>query len=206
MGFDLNDLNFDEIGTWPVLMKSIAIALVCVFVIFAIFWFDTRSQLNQLHVKEKRELALKEEFETKQQQAANLNTYREQLQTIEKSLGRLINQLPAKTEVPELLENISKTGIATGLHFRLFKPESEHQHEFISELPIRISVIGNFHQLGQFVSQIVALSRIVTLHNFKIKKYEAKKRTASEKKKIDLSPDNLLLQMDITAKTYRYNV
>ena len=196
MNIELNELNLEEIGTWPRPIRLLLVVIACVIVAGIAFWFDTLSQLDKLDYARQQEQKLRLQFEEKQQQAANLASYRQQLVQIKQSLGKLIDQLPAHTEVPALLKDISKTGVAAGLRFDLVKPLPEEQHEFIAELPIEITVIGRFHQLGNFVSHIVALSRIVTLHNFEIK---IQKLKPNEDKR------RALLQMDITAKTYRYN-
>jgi len=182
------DLDVNNAGSWPWPVKGVAIALVAVAVLFAGYWFDLSTQWAGLQQARQKETSLKQVFEFKQRKAANLKAYEKQLAEMRKSFGAMLRQLPSKTEVPDLLVDISQTGLASGLEFRLFKPKAEIRKDFYAELPIRIEVSGTYHEFGKFVSGVAALSRIVTLHNISIKpKGKGGK-----------------LVMDLTAKTYRY--
>lgn len=204
MSIDINELSLEDIGSWPPAVKFAAIAIVCVLIIAAAFWFDTRKQMQELDRAKAKEVQLRSTFEFKQKQAANLDAYRKQLDEIKKTFGKLLNKLPERTEVPGLLEDISKTGTATGLHFQLFDPEPEESKEFYTELPIKIVVLGNYHQLAMFVSEIASLPRIVTLHNFKIIDITKDKTKMKKLQDSGLTADDTL-EMEITAKTYRYS-
>jgi type IV pilus assembly protein PilO len=144
-----------------------------------------------LQKAEADEQDLRSQFENKQQRAANLEAYKGQLSEMERSFGTMLRQLPGKTEVPNLLVDISQTGLAAGLQEKLFQPGSEKGNGFYAELPIKIKLVGSYHEFGAFVSGIAALPRIVTLHDIQIAP------TAGDK-----GYDNLT--MDVTAKTYRY--
>ncbi len=189
---DLNDLNLDpnNIGSWPVAARTIVIVLLCIALLFAGYYLDTSDQLLELETTRSKETSLKTEFEKKQAKATNLAAYKEQMLEMERSFGALLQQLPGKTEVAELLVDISRIGIISGLEFELFKPETEIPKEFYAELPIQIRVKGTYHQFGNFASATAALSRIVTLHDLTL--------TSSKK-----SEDNRMT-MEATAKTYRY--
>ncbi len=184
---DLNDLDFSNIGSWPTAAKAIVIALLFALVSFGVYWFDTQDQLDRLEGLEKQEIALKDRVNRRARRAANLDILKQQLILMEKDFSKLRKQLPNKTEVAALLVDISQTGLSSGLEFELFKPESEIPKEFYAELPIKIRVIGSYHEFGEFVSGIAALPRIVTLHNI----------TMKPKKNDDMV-------MSATAKTYRY--
>jgi type IV pilus assembly protein PilO len=189
---DLNNLNLDpnNIGSWPLAARIIVILLMCAALLFAGYYFDTSDQLASLDRAQAKEKTLKQTFEIKQSKAKNLDAYRVQMKEMERSFGALLQQLPGKTEVPGLLDDITRVGIQSGLTFELFKPGSETPKDFYAELPIAIRVKGTYHQFGNFVSGTAALPRIVTLHDFKI----------STPKK---GGDGLLV-MEATAKTYRY--
>ena len=189
---DLNDLNLDpnNIGSWPVAARAIVIVLLCAALLFAGYYLDTSDQLLELETAQNKEISLQKEFETKQAKAINLDAYKEQMQEMQRSFGALLQQLPGKTEVAELLVDISRIGIISGLEFELFKPEAETPKEFYAELPIKIRVKGNYHQFGNFASATAALSRIVTLHDLTL---------SSSKKGGDGR-----MTMEATAKTYRY--
>jgi len=187
---ELKTLDINNVGSWPLIFKAIAIGILCAVVLALGINFDTTTQYNALDVAEKKELELKSTFELKQQKAVNLNAYRKQKEDMQKIFGEMLRQLPSKTEVAALLIDISQVGLSSGLEFELFKPLNENPIEFYAELPIKIRVLGNYHEFGNFVSGIAALPRIVTIHDFSI----------SPNKK----NSNKGLVMEVTAKTYRY--
>ncbi|MBS0290226.1 MAG: type 4a pilus biogenesis protein PilO [Proteobacteria bacterium] len=191
MNINLNELDVQSIGTWPLPAKIFTIVVLSILILFLGYWTDTKKQLAQLDAAQKEELRLRTTFENKQSKAANLQAYKDQMATMKASFGALLRQLPEKTEVPGLLEDISHQGLAAGLEFRTIRLQPEKEIDFYVELPIEISVVGNYHQFGEFVSNIAALPRIVTLHDFVIKPVTA-----------ESSGDNLM--MNIIAKTYRY--
>jgi type IV pilus assembly protein PilO len=189
MNWSLNELDFSEAGDWPLVAKGIALVLLCAALAGGGYWLIIKDKLAQLEQLRNKEPQLKTVFETKQAKAASLELYKEQMEEIKRSFGTLLRQLPSKTEVADLLVDVSQMGLASGLEFELFRPGSEVPIDFYAELPIQIRVVGDYHQFGSFVSQVAALSRIVTLHDYSI----ARKSKDTEK-----------LIMDITAKTYRY--
>ena len=184
---DLNELDFNDIGNWPGPAKAAAVFFVCVLILFAGYYFDTKDQLAELERHERTELELKATFKTKANKAANLAGYKQQMADMNQSFGAMLKQLPSKTEVAELLVDISQTGLASGLEFELFKPQGEVPLDFYAELPIKLRMNGDYHEFGVFVSGVAALPRIVTLHDF----------TINPGKNGDLV-------MEATAKTYRY--
>jgi type IV pilus assembly protein PilO len=188
MDFDINNIDFNEVGNWPIAAKAVAILLLCVVVAGLWIYFDTTKQLTALDTVRAQEAELRTSFKNKHSKVVNLEAYKKQLAEMKESFGAMLKQLPSKTEVAELLVDISQTGLASGLEFELFKPENERPVEFYAELPIKLRVKGTYHEFGNFVSGVAALPRIVTLHNFKITK-DAKTGE---------------LAMDATAKTYRY--
>jgi|TARA_B110000495_G_C22901058_1_gene525799 type IV pilus assembly protein PilO len=187
--FDINDLDFKSAGTWPVAIKVIVWGLVLAIVIFLGYYFHLNDMLAEREVVERKEVELKQTYEAKAFKAANLDVYRKQMEDMEKSFGALVEQLPSDTEVPGLLEDITHTGLGSGLEIDSIKLQPERNEEFYVELPIEIQVRGGYHDLGSFVSGVASLPRIVTLHDFDIK---------------PMSEGGLLV-MTISAKTYRYN-
>ena len=188
---DLNNLDFSKIGSWPVAVKGILIVLVAVAVLVAGYFVDIQAQQKSLEQITSEEKNLKEDFELKQLRASNLAAYKTQMAEMNDTFGAMIRQLPSKTEVEDLLVDISQTGLASGIEFQLFKPLAEKHIEFYAELPITLKMTGTYHQFGEFVSGIAALPRIVTLENISIEGGKGK-----DKKNI--------LTMNVTAKTYRY--
>jgi type IV pilus assembly protein PilO len=184
---ELNELDFNNVGSWPVFARAVVILIVCAAVIFGVYWFDTRHQLDQLDQLKTKESKLKEDVKIRAAKAANLKEYQQQLEEMRQSFGEMRRQLPSKTEVAELLVDISQTGLAAGLEFELFQPQAEIKKDFYAELPITIRVTGTYHEFGEFVSGVAALPRIVTLHDISIS------RAGGDK-----------LVMNATAKTYRY--
>jgi type IV pilus assembly protein PilO len=157
-----------------------------------VYLFVIKSDKPALDRAKREETELRAAFEDRQRKAANFDAYRAQLADIERDFGAMLRQLPGKTEVPSLLVDISQTANGAGLREEKFEPNVEIQKDFYAEYPIKLRYIGNYHALGNFVSGIAALPRIVTLHDIDIKPVSDK----------GASPDELTL--DVTAKTYRY--
>lgn len=193
-GFDLNDLDFNNAGSWPGPFKAIVFLIVFGALIGSGYWFMVKDQYLQLDRVAAEEVKLKEQYEQKAYKVANLDAFREQMVEMEKTFGALLKQLPADTEVPGLLEDITNTGLGSGLDIESIKLKPEASKEFYVELPIDIRVKGSYHDLASFVSGVASLPRIVTLHDFRI---------GSTKGKSDTGAD--LLSMSISAKTYRYS-
>jgi type IV pilus assembly protein PilO len=157
-----------------------------------LYLFVYEEKIPVLEKAQGEELELRVVFESKQKKASNFDAYQEQLSEIEQSFGAMLQQLPGKTEIPNLLVDISQTGLAAGLEEKLFQPQNENRRDFYAEKPIKIRLEGSYHEFGNFVSDIAALPRIVTLHDIQI----------SPASKKDSGNDELIL--NLTAKTYRY--
>jgi type IV pilus assembly protein PilO len=164
---NLSEINWDinASGTWPLPIKIATALIICALVAGGWVYYDTMDQLDELDKVENEEKNLRVSFEEKQKKAANLQDYRDQLTQIESSLGEMLRQMPTKAEVANLLVDISQTGLASGLEFRLFKPYAEVNQDFYMELPIGIQVVGRYEELGLFVSGLASLPRIVTVHD-----------------------------------------
>ena len=186
---ELNELDFSNLGDWPGIVKAVVVLILCALVGVGWYFYDIEDQYVKLQRVEKTEVDLRADFEAKQAKAANLEAYRTQLAEMQESFGAMLRQLPNKTEVADLLVDVSQTGLAAGLEFELFQPQGEVPKDFYAELPIKIRVVGNYHEFGEFVSGLAALPRIVTIHNVNIQK-NAK------------GSDDLV--MEALARTYRY--
>ncbi|HEX4674669.1 MAG TPA: type 4a pilus biogenesis protein PilO [Steroidobacteraceae bacterium] len=188
---ELQSLDPRDPGRWPLAVRAGAVALCFVVLTGALtYFFVWDEQRPELQRREDIEQQLRQEFHTKHAKAVNLDLYKQQLKDIERSFGALLRQLPGKTEVPNLLVDISQTGLSAGLEEKLFQPQGEQKKDFYAELPIKIRLTGSYHQFGQFVSGIAALPRIVTLHDIEIK---SESKDAYDQ-----------LSLELTAKTYRY--
>ena len=188
---DINDLDTNNMGSWPPAIKALAGILLMILVFSLGYSFSISDLQSQLELKREEESTLKEQFADKAHMAANLELYTQQMKEMENSFGVLLRQLPSDTEVPGLLEDITRTGLGSGLEFEEIKLLPENTQQFYIELPIQITVTGAYHDLATFVSGVAGLPRIVTLHDF------------------DLAPANPeggpKLRMSILAKTYRYS-
>ncbi len=189
---DLNNLDFNNLGGWPLPVKVVVVILLVAAIGGAGYYFDTQHMIAELERTEAKEVELRKTFEAKWKKVANLDAFREQLEEMNKSFGAMLRQLPDKTEVADLLVDISQTGLANGLEFQLFKPGGEARRGFYAELPIQLQVTGTYHQFGAFVSGIAALPRIVTIHDVTIKPTSGGRGGAA------------MLSMNAVAKTYRY--
>jgi type IV pilus assembly protein PilO len=188
---ELRALDPSDPGRWPLPIRIGAVAVWFVVLALVLSWvFVWQSQRPELQRFQAEEQQLRTQFRDKHAKAVNLEVYKQQLTDIERSFGAMLRQLPGKTEVPNLLVDISQTGLAAGLEEKLFQPQTEQKKDFYAELPIRIRLTGNYHEFGAFVSGIAALPRIVTLHEIAIK--------PDSKDAYDV------LTLDLTAKTYRY--
>lgn len=191
----LRTLDPKDVGRWPFIFRAIAVAMIFLLVaVGGTYYFVWRTKIPQLEQVQREEQDLRSTFESRQRLAANLDAYRAQLAEVEQTFGAMLRQLPGETEVPSLLVDISQTGLAAGLEERLFQPLSEVSRDAYSELPIRMQVVGTYHELGNFVSGVVALPRIVTLHDVSLRPEQGTR---------DAAPGGRLI-MDLTAKTYRY--
>lgn len=196
-------VNWNNPGSWPLAVKvsfyagALAVVLGAAYLVFI-------TDLNQkLAQEQKKQATLLKDYEEKAFKAMNLDAYKKQLEDMEEAFGALLRQLPKETEVPSLLEDITHTGLGSGLEFAQIDLGTEAKKEFYVELPILIKVRGDYHGFGAFVSGIAALPRIVTLHDFGIV-VDAKSGSRS-KKGAATDRSARLLEMTITAKTYRYN-
>jgi type IV pilus assembly protein PilO len=188
---ELRSLDTNDPGRWPLPIRAGAIALAFAAVTaFGVYMLVYKQEIPLLERAEQEERDLRTQFEDRQRKAANFDAYRTQLAEIERDFGAMLRQLPGKTEVPSLLVDISQTGLGAGLEEQQFTPAGEIHKDFYAELPIRLRYTGSYHELGNFVSGIAALPRIVTLHDITIRPVSA------------TVPDELVL--DVTAKTYRY--
>lgn len=186
--FDIADLSdFDNIGAWPAPVKAVLALLVVVACLSAGWFMHVQKLQQQLERQQAEETTLRQNFEQKAFLAANLEQYREQTVEMEAAFADLLRQLPSKTEVPGLVDDVTDTGLGSGLEFSNIELSDEVVQEIYIELPIEIDVTGNYHDFATFVSGVAALPRIVTLHDFEI-----------------IRQDDVFLNMSITAKTYRY--
>lgn len=189
---DIKDLDPNDFGRWPGTIRIGAIALIfmiaAILMVYFLAWKPKKPLLDNARTQETKLMSTLEE---KARKAANLDAYVAQLQEMEQSFGAMLRKLPNKTEVPNLLTDISQQGAGAGLDQKLFQPAAQVTRDFYAELPIKMRLTGSFHSIGAFVSGIAALPRIVTLHDVAI-------APSGKEKGSDL------LQLDVTAKTYRY--
>jgi type IV pilus assembly protein PilO len=190
---ELRSLDTNDPGRWPLPIRIGAVGIVfAAAVAVGVYLTVIKTEMPLLERAEQEERDLRTQFETQQRKAANFDAYRAQLAEIERDFGAMLRQLPGKTEVPSLLVDISQTGLGAGLEEQTFTPMGEIQKDFYAELPIKLRYTGSYHELGNFVSGIAALPRIVTLHDISIRPVTGQ----------GAGPDDLTL--DVTAKTYRY--
>lgn len=186
---DLNDLDLENVGSWPAAARAIVAVMLFVLIVVLGYYYHIANLSDRLDASERKELELRREFERKAFEAQNLDAYKAQLKEMRDSFGALVSQLPSDTEVPGLLEDISSKGELNGLTIESIDLLDEVREEFYVELPIAIEATGSYHDLGAFISGMAGLPRIVTLHDFDIEMSD---------------DDSSNLSMEITAKTYRY--
>ncbi|NLA67718.1 MAG: type 4a pilus biogenesis protein PilO [Gammaproteobacteria bacterium] len=196
----LKDLDFNNIGSWPREYKIGFCILTGLLIFVALWWFATRDKGDQLKSLERTETELRAEFETKQGRAANLEPLKLQLAQMEQQLQQMLRQLPSRTEMPDLIVDISQTALATGIQNDLFQPGPETPKEFYAEKPIALRMVGTYHQFGAFVSGVASLPRVVimTMHDIQLRP-----RGGDKDPRAGIRP-NSALELVGTVKTYRY--
>jgi type IV pilus assembly protein PilO len=199
--FSLRELDFNNMGSWPQQAKVGFCVIIALLIIFLSWWFFVRDKLSELEGLEIKEAALRQDFETKQGRAANLEPLKQQLAQMEEQLKQMLRQLPSKTEMPDLIVDISQTALATGITNELFQPGPEIPKEFYAEKPIALRMVGTYHQFGGFVSGVATLPRVVimTMHDISLKP-----RDKDKNGKIMAITPNSPLELAGTVKTYRY--
>lgn len=193
--FKLSDLDFNNIGSWPENAKIVFCVLVAVFILLMSWLLVFRGKGDELENLERKEADLRRSFEDEQGKAANLEPLRQQLAQMEQVLQQMLRQLPSKTEMPDLIIDISQTALSSGLSSELFQPGPETPKEFYAEKPIALRMVGNYHQFGAFVSGVASLPRVVilTMHDIQLQPKAGQGITRSG-----------VLELSGTVKTYRY--
>lgn len=197
---DLKGLNGQPPGAWPSWARAGAVVLLMVAVIAAGIYFLLSPKYDELGRVQQQEMQLRQTFETKQKKIANLDAYKAQLEEMRRSFGAMLRQLPNKTEVANLLNDISQTRVASGLEEELFQPQGEVRKEFYAEIPNKIHVVGTYHEMGDFASGVASLPRIVTVNEVNIAPVSGQQRGRN-----GIGRDFVgELRMQALAKTYRY--
>lgn len=185
---EFKQLNPKDPGTWPIVPKVVVLLAILAVIPVVGFFVFTQGQLEQLEAGRAQEVKLKDDYLNKKRLAINLDLYKQQLREIDTQFGALLKQLPNRSQMDALLVDINQAGLGRGLQFELFRPaSSENTKEFYAELPIQVKVIGTYHDMGAFASDVGRLSRIVTLNDVAI----------------ETGKDGNLT-MDATARTFRY--
>ena len=192
--FDINEVDFYNMGSWPLVGKAIMVSIVFGIVVGVGYYLFIGDQRSDLVTIERKEIELKKEFEKKQSKAVNLDAYKRQMKTIQESFETLLQQLPKADQMAELLDEVSYAATGAGCEIVSLGFDPERDAEFYSEKPIQVQVSGGYHQIADFVSRVSRLPRIVTLHDFSIKIGDGE---------VTSSPGERMLIMQITAKTYR---
>lgn len=182
---EMNDLDFEQIAYWPFEVKTVFALLVFLIVGGGAFYFLVKDKLPILEKEQKREFELRGTYEAKYLIAANLEAYQEQLERLKQDFQKVVKSLPTSNETPGLLDDITLVGTSSGLTFKGINWQKEIPKEFYTELPIRIEVNGNYHEFGEFLSEVASLPRIVTVHDFEMESTDGE------------------LNLVLSAKTYR---
>ncbi len=195
---NLRELDINNIGGWPRQAQLVFCAIVALVIVVIGWSLMVRGQQKELGMLQSQETDLRGEFETKQGRAANLEPLKQQLAQMEQQLQQMLRQLPSKTEMPDLIVDISQTALATGIQTDLFQPGPESKKEFYAEKPITLRMIGTYHQFGAFVSGVASLPRVVimTMHDISLKP-----KNVPPGGRVGA---NTALELSGTVKTYRY--
>ncbi|MGN0858777.1 MAG: type 4a pilus biogenesis protein PilO [Stenotrophomonas sp.] len=194
--FNINELDFNNIGNWPQKAKVVFCCVLAVFIVLMGYLLVFRGQQEELAGLERKESELRADFEKEQGRAVNLEPLKQQLAQMEQVLQQMLRQLPSKTEMPDLIIDVSQTALSSGLNNELFEPGVEVPREFYAEKPIKLRMVGSYHQFGAFVSGVASLPRVVilTMHDINLKPHE----------RGGVISRSGALQLEGTVKTYRY--
>lgn len=193
----LKELDFNNTGAWPREWKIGFCVLIGVLIVGLTWWLFVRDKRAELEVLVRQETDLRSEYETKRGRASNLEPLKLQLAQMEQQLQQMLRQLPSKTEMPDLIVDISQTALATGLANELFQPGEETPKEFYAEKPIALRMVGTYHQFGAFVSGVASLPRVVilTMHDIALR---------PRSPNAVITANSQALELAGTVKTYRY--
>ncbi len=196
---DLRNLDRNDVGGWPQSVKIFFLVLLFAVVILGGWYFKVSNQQDDLEQARRQETKLKQEFAQKQAKAVNLDALEKQLAQMKDMLHQLLRQLPSKTEMPQLLVDISQTALAAGIDTEVFQPEGEITKDFYAEKPIQLKMVGTYHQFGTFISDVASLPRVVilTMHDVSLTPLSKTSRGTG------LSAGQQLV-LQGTVKTYRY--
>ncbi len=195
---DLRDADFSDLGNAPGSVRFLILAVALILILVAGYYLFIGDKKDELEQTRTQELSLRSDFEFKQQKAANLEAYEQQLLDMEDLLQTMFRQLPNKTEMDKLLVDVSQTALASGIDVQLFEPQAESFQDFYAERPISIRMLGDYHEFGEFVSGVAALPRVVilTMHDISLK------RAAAGQSRYGDSEGRLIMEGRV--KTYRY--
>jgi type IV pilus assembly protein PilO len=196
---DLRNTNLKDLSRAPLSVKGLAVGFVFLLIVGAGYYLDWSTGIDELRKAQQEEQTLRASYVDKKGQAIHYEAYKQRLADIEQALTAMLRQLPNKSEMDDLLADINQTGIGRGLEFDLFKPGNEANADFYATLPVTIKVTGNYHDIGNFVSDIAKLPRIVTIHDIALAP-----RQPSAKDGRKLAATDSRLGMDATIRTYRY--
>jgi type IV pilus assembly protein PilO len=195
---ELRDLDFNDIGSAPVSVRYVLLCVLLIVILTVGYFLLVKNKIEQLERVQAQELALRSEFETKQQKAANLESYEAQLAEMQELLETMFRQLPSKTEMDKLLVDVSQTALGAGIDVQLFQPNAEAYHDFYAERPISVRMLGDYHQFGDFVDGVAALPRVVilTMHDISLRR--------ANQRDIGVGAGDGRLILEGNVKTYRY--
>jgi type IV pilus assembly protein PilO len=195
---ELRDLDFNDIGSAPVSVRYVLLSVLLIVILTVGYFLLVKNKIEQLERVQAQELALRSEFETKQQKAANLESYEAQLAEMQELLETMFRQLPSKTEMDKLLVDVSQTALGAGIDVQLFQPNAEAYHDFYAERPISVRMLGDYHQFGDFVDGVAALPRVVilTMHDISLRR--------ANQRDIGVGAGDGRLILEGNVKTYRY--
>jgi type IV pilus assembly protein PilO len=195
---DFRDADFSDLGNAPGVVRYTLLAVTLILVLVAGYYLLIEEKKIELERSRQQEVVLMADFEYKQQKAANLEAYEQQLAEMQELLETMFRQLPSKTEMDKLLVDVSQTALAAGIDVQLFEPLVESFQDFYAERPISIRMLGDYHEFGEFVSGVAALPRVVilTMHDISLK------RASANQSRYGDSEGRLILEGMV--KTYRY--
>ncbi len=201
MATNIRDLDYENISEWPQAIKIAVVVITFLLILFLGYWIDGKSQARQLQTVKQQEQTQQRQLEANLKQAATLDFYAQEVAHMQAVFNKMIQRVPKTFQIPTLLEDISKLGVGNHLKFKLLRPERMQTHAFYADIPIQITVVGTYHQLALFISELANLNRPITFGNFAI---QPDIQGDVKTEKIAELDENALLEMQLTASVYRY--
>lgn len=174
-GVELNELEINEVGSWPILFRFIILFLIFLAISAIGYFFILQPEIDIFAYNKNNELVFTKQYEEKYYKAYNLKSYIAQMKIVREKFYKYLKQLPTENKLEAWLEDISRQATANALSVESFKPGAESKLGFYGEMPIELNFTGKYEDMASFILNLSNMSRIILLQDFTLKKSGEKK-------------------------------